>query len=449
MERAPGVQRSALLTPPRARGDVVRSTTHLVDTRRSVQDKYTDVTEDLTLVSHVGNDRYGEEPRLALGRLKQFDEAFHTSIASELSAIEQHLRRHKLEREWEDLQGRCGEGDAGEMQRWVDAELAQGRGGVRCRLPRPRITARPSRPGQARSRMAEEGTMENRAFVERINSRDQGNLHVQDRVCVGGRAGTLERVCGRLCEIVWADDGTRSTGVELRNCTLLRRGHPAAHIIAAASPARSSRPASVPRARSAPRSGPPSRLSALFSMKGQPGAPDALDFLRPPPPEANRRVQVRRHREDAEARDMRGRSAGRSPHRVALGGAGSRATARFMEVHTDAPKAQVAVLRKKRGEPLALHFDPESLCVCDGAAQLHELRRMRVTHVALGDAPVSDKDRVATAADLRQRVRKAQGYSMVTVRAEPWTNRKEVERRQREFRAKLATTWAGAARGAS
>lgn len=101
-----------------------------IETRRAVDDKYACAMEDLSLIAHVGDKRYMDEPAKAVENLRQIDECFHTDIQTELRAIELLLRRQQLEGQWE---SEVSEGQ--DKEEWIEEQLQSYDATVSCALP--------------------------------------------------------------------------------------------------------------------------------------------------------------------------------------------------------------------------------------------------------------------------------------------------------------------------
>eukprot|EP01062_Namystynia_karyoxenos_P051260 TRINITY_DN40176_c0_g1_i1.p1 TRINITY_DN40176_c0_g1~~TRINITY_DN40176_c0_g1_i1.p1 ORF type:complete len:424 (+),score=145.54 TRINITY_DN40176_c0_g1_i1:98-1369(+) len=409
---------------------VVSDPVQQIDTRREIHDKFAEAMVDLSLVSHVGDPRYEEEPAKAIQRMREVDQTFHTDIQSEIQAIELRLRRQQLEGQWvRDHQHDPGEHAEEEKEAWVEDQLHRAGGGVNCKLPQ--YTPQVGRGGT--STLGAGGLTTNEAFSTTVESRAE-KLQVHDRVSVGGRVGTIQRFRGEHADISW-EDGDSST-VETRNCSLIGKAHPA-KVVTSLPPARQRRPYSGPAPHSQQGA---SELSALFSQEGSGSSPG---WVRPPP--QNRRQQVEEKKKQYSSkmpskRDPAYVDPQGSPKRR-IGPAGA---SRFMQVHQHQEAFAERELQKDKGQPVGLAYLPDTLCVCDNpgpgpAAQLLELRGMRVTHVSPTGLPVGPADEVHTAAALRQQLAKCQESTVVGIRAEPWSQRRTVEKKKREFQEKLAT----------
>eukprot|EP01065_Artemidia_motanka_P008709 TRINITY_DN14389_c0_g1_i1.p1 TRINITY_DN14389_c0_g1~~TRINITY_DN14389_c0_g1_i1.p1 ORF type:complete len:432 (+),score=95.22 TRINITY_DN14389_c0_g1_i1:75-1298(+) len=392
---------------------VVSAEAHAIDTRRAVHDKFSDVMDDLSLVSHVGDERYGSEPREAVSRLRQFDDTFHTDIHAELDAIEKHLRRQKLQQQYYARPDNPMQLDA-----WVEDQLMQGGGEVTCRLPQ-----KPSR-SLGRSKMVQEGTCYNRNYTPA--SARGSRIERLDRVQMREFQGVVQKVLGDRCVVLW-DTGSSST-VPTADCALLQKAHPARVVTDAPTGGDARRRSRS--ARTVPRE---SALAPLFSRQSSGVTPS---FLKPPPDDQNRRVQLAEAKKKAASKEpqrTRSLSPRSRPPQVAT---------RFMEVHRPAV-AQERVIEMEEGKPLRLHFDPETLCICDtigndvAVAAVSDLRGMRITHIASSRPPFSDGDAVHTAAAVRQRLARAQLSKLLVLRAEPWSLRRAVEKKRREFQEKI------------
>jgi len=287
-----------------------------IETRRAVDDKYACAMEDLSLIAHVGDKRYMDEPAKAVENLRQIDDCFHTDIQGELRAIEQLLRRQQLESQWE------SEVSEGDKEAWIDEQLqSYDATTVSCALP-----ASPSqrvRKGLARvdHQSPAQGSWERRVNRPAAVG-DVVEVTTGDRVV----SGVVKAIRPRNEVVVETEEGDlRASQAETR---VLEKGHPARAVVAG-------NVAKPRRAYSGPvKAVESSELSVLFSRHDPEARPG---FLNP-----DSRKQMIQDRKAAHISKMPPKRApktqGEPPNPKQLTAKKTQAsTSKFMDVHTKAP----------------------------------------------------------------------------------------------------------------
>eukprot|EP00755_Sulcionema_specki_P022191 Sspe_Gene.75915::Locus_47435_Transcript_1_1_Confidence_1.000_Length_1482::g.75915::m.75915 len=390
---------------------------HLIDQRIQVDDKFADTLNALVLVSHVGDGRYGKFPMEALKRLKHNDVAFGTDIQQELEEIELRLRRQKLETQWQKEgkgQGMNPEDEVVAMQEWIEEQIQKGGGEVNLKLPKQRgsiagVESSLKQTGQL-------GTAE-----KKPPKKTPG-----DRVRYGDNVGVVIRSKnGGLVDVKF-DSGVQT--LDSSDLVLLSKGHPAMLITLG----NGYKPRKVTRPQVT------SRLACLFSQAGTGETPE---FVAQP---GTRRQEVAQALEERKNKMMirkphpeRRHFDPASPPRKTLNVA-PRYLSKAPERPMDFP------INKEAGEQLGLIFDPETMCLTEAvegspASSLEKMRGMRLTHVSFReDAPPFNTDEgIHSKEHLRKAMSKATGASHLVLRLEPWTMRRAVEKKRKEFTEKL------------
>eukprot|EP01065_Artemidia_motanka_P001212 TRINITY_DN1055_c1_g1_i1.p1 TRINITY_DN1055_c1_g1~~TRINITY_DN1055_c1_g1_i1.p1 ORF type:complete len:420 (+),score=153.41 TRINITY_DN1055_c1_g1_i1:66-1262(+) len=386
-----------------------------IDQGRRVHDKYVDAMDDLSLVAHVGDSRYGDLPQTALERMRQSDDVFHTDISEEMTAIEERLQRRQLENVWiresdEGTQALSTEEAELAMTAWVDEQMAQRASTVSCRLP----ASSPPRGSQGAAPRVQLGT----------GGRVQAPAGLHDVVAVSGQHGEVVKRSGDTCEVLF-DDGSTAL-MQASVCEVVERAHPAKAIL---SKRQSSGRRPYSGTSSGSKTGRESELQGLFSRAGQVSSPG---FLKPGTQRELVEQKRNLHRSMIPAKHETGATPKRSRSKLAG------VQPRYMKVHERVGPSD-HVIEKEAGELLAVVFHPETLVVDDDGESFAEMRGKRITHVGCAEPPFTSSDEVHNAAAVRQQLSKARGSTVLAIRVEPWSQRRAVEKKRREFQERLAT----------
>lgn len=310
----------------------------VIETRRAVDDKFASAMEDLSLIAHVGDSRYRDEPAKAVMNLRNIDECFHTDIQSELRTIEGMLRRQQLEGTWykehdEGMAAATPEERDEAMREWVDEQLTKSDGSVSCALP-----ASPSQ--KVRNGIAKVDHRSPATISRRMGRPGTVGDKVQ---CSDGQIGVVKRVRdGEV--VVELEDGARLT-LGVNECEVVEKAHPAKAVVAAR-PAQLRRPYSGPAHKSGTVE---SELSGLFSRVEEAG--DKPGFLTSS--ERKKGIEDRKAAHISKMPSKRTEKPDQAEPKQLTASKTAASTSRFMDVHTKSTEAEsqsrrTAVEKKRR-----------------------------------------------------------------------------------------------------